>query len=179
MEEIWKDIPEFCGYKASNMGRIKSFLRDKTKKGKILDLHIGVGGYVYVVLRKNKKSYNLRLHRIIAKCFINNPKNFPCVNHKNEIKTDNRAENLEWCNFSYNANYGKRNKQIANKLRNNSKTSFKIAQFSKNGDFVKVWPSSKEIQRNLNYHSGHIIKCCKGKHKSAYGYIWKYKKDLK
>lgn len=56
-------------------------------------------GYKYVHLRERE---NYQVHRLVAKAFIPNPDNLPCVNHKNGIRDDNRAENLEWCTYSEN-----------------------------------------------------------------------------
>lgn len=64
-------------------------------------------------------------HRFVAEAFIPNPQNLPCVNHKNENKTDNRVENLEWCDYEYNMNYGTRNKRIAKSQKNHPSKSKK------------------------------------------------------
>lgn len=104
--EILKDIPFYEGlYQASNYGRIVSirnypYIKDKKF---CLDRY----GYCTVSLcdnNNNQKTYTV--HRLIAQTFIPNPNNLPCINHKNEIKIDNKPENLEWCTHEYNTNYG-------------------------------------------------------------------------
>ena len=66
------------------------------------------GGYLRLPLTINNKAKSYLVHRLVALAFIPNPNNYPEVNHKNEDKTDNRVENLEWCDRSYNINYGNR-----------------------------------------------------------------------
>jgi len=112
-KEIWKDIPEYEGYyQVSNLGRVKSLDRfiDKKNnrcffKGKILKININKNGYCFIVLYKNKKSKNLRIHQLVSMAFLNHK---PCgmklvVDHINDIKTDNRLENLQIVTTRYNA----------------------------------------------------------------------------
>jgi len=111
--EVWKDIPEWEGlYQASTFGRIKSldrFIAVGRWKSSILKLIIGNRGYYKVILANKsiKKTYDI--HKLIALTFIINPHNYPCINHKNGIKTDNKLENLEWCSYSQNTIHAYKN----------------------------------------------------------------------
>lgn len=101
MKEIWKDIKGYEGlYKISNLGNVINVKTNNFKKASI-DTY----GYYDIVLNKNGKHKHYRLHRLLASHFIANPNNLPCVNHINEIKSDNRLENLEWCTGAYNTQY--------------------------------------------------------------------------
>lgn len=111
MEEIWKDIPNFENYyEVSTLGNIKSKSRNITNtlgrtyfyESKPLKTQIDRYGYVKVELNKNGKPYYFTIHRLVALTFIPNLKNLDQVNHINAIKTDNRVENLEWCNNQQN-----------------------------------------------------------------------------
>lgn len=51
-------------------------------------------GYMLFRIRLEGKPLCLRLHRVIAELFIPNPDNKPFVRHLNDIKDDNRLENL-------------------------------------------------------------------------------------
>ena len=117
MEE-WRDIKGYEGkYQVSNLGRVKSLnYRGNTNKEHILKPRELRGGYRQIKLYKNGSREYYLIHRLVAETFIPNPNNLPCVNHKIdnfEHRSDNRVENLEWCNHKYNNNYGNRNKRIS------------------------------------------------------------------
>ena len=96
--ENWKDIPNYEGlYKISDLGNVKS-----TYSNKILKPSADKYGYVRFSATKNKKQKTLRIHRLVAELFIQNPNNLPQVNHKDGNKENNCKTNLEWCTDSEN-----------------------------------------------------------------------------
>ncbi len=156
-----------------------------TKTGRVLKPLKNTNGYLFVNLCKDGKPKASLIHRLVAQAFIPNPDNLPCVNHRDEDKTNNFVfvredgsvdfdkSNLEWCTHEYNLNYGTHNKRMA-KTKTNGKGSKPILQLRKDGSLVRVWPSAAEVERQLNFDQGHISKCCNGKRHSAYGYKWLY-----
>lgn len=167
MKEIWNDIKEYKGlYQISNFGRVKSFYNNK--EGSILKPYMNNYGYMSVKLYKNKISKNFKIHKLVAETFIPNINNYPCINHKDENKQNNKVDNLEWCTYKYNNNYGTMQKRKA------LKQSKKINQYDLDGKFIKTWNGMREIERELHINNVCIWKCCKGMLKQAKGYIWRY-----
>ena len=178
MEEIWKDIEGYEGlYKISNYGNIINLHSrwGKRKKPRKLTLSINKD-YIRCGLSKDGKETKFYVHRLVAKNFIPNPNNYPCINHKDENKLNNNANNLEWCDYSYNNNYGSRNDKVAKKLKNGIYCK-KIMQYDLSGNLIKEWVSINEASRKLNIKPSCICLCCRNKQKTASGYIWRYKKE--
>lgn len=176
MTEIWKNVVGYEGlYQVSSIGRVKN-----TKKNKLLKQRFRGKGYLAVSLNKNGCFKDYYVHRLVAEAFIPNLDNLPQVNHKSEVKTDNRVDNLEWCTVSYNINYGTRGKRAAinrnlnRNLGHKGKNPRKIHQYTLDGCFIKTWNSSKEIQISLGFYYKCIQKCCRGIYKQSYGYRWCY-----
>lgn len=166
--EVWKDIKGYEGlYQVSNLGNVRSLNFNHIGEIRVLKPILNRYGYLFVNLCHEGKVKTLKIHRIVASAFLENPGNLPQVNHKDEDKKNNRVENLEWCDARYNSNYGTRNERVAKSL------SKRVLQFTKEGEFVKEWPSIHEAGRN-GFNQGHVWSCCIGKRKSANGYNWRY-----
>ena len=190
MEEEWRKIEGFPNYRVSSKGRIKSLNYNKTGNERILLPHKLRNGYLGICLYDtDKKPHNLLIHRLVALAFIPNSMDYKIINHKDENRNNNSAENLEWCDYKYNLNYGNRNSKLSNSLTNNPFFSTPVLQYSKTKKLLKEFSSISEAARTINNGNikaavANILKCCNGmadtqfgtvRRKTAYGYIWKYK----
>jgi len=176
-KEIWRDIAGYEGlYQVSNMGRVKSLERIITRKNgkkqtireRILKPRATPDGYLQLHLNKSGKRKFFFVHRLVCEAFHKNPKNKPCVNHIDENKANNTASNLEWCTYEENNNHGTHNTRVAKAL------SKSVCQYTVEGEFVKVWQSTREAERQLGIFSASISAAALGKIKTADGYVWKY-----
>lgn len=169
MAETWKDVAGYEGlYQVSDRGNVRS-RRRRGSSGGVLKPKVNRDGYLYIVLYREGEWKPILIHRLVAQTFIPNPLNLPQVNHKDEDKTNNAANNLEWCTVKYNSNYG------TCQARKAAKCSKVVLQYDKEGNFVREWTSTREVERQTGFAQSHISKCCRGELKSAYGFIWKYK----
>ena len=169
-------IIEYSDYKISENGEVYSYKRNNVIK---LKQHPNHRGYLYVGLSINGKLNFRSVHRCVLSTYKENEwfEGAEC-NHKDECITNNNIDNLEWLSSPDNHNYGSRNKRTGDKnhLKLNKIGSEIVLQYDKNENFIEEWPSFMEIKRQLGYSCGSICDCCKGKRKTAYGYIWRYKK---
>ena len=170
MMETWKAIDCYEGlYEVSDQGRVKSLGNNKFGKEKILKPQKDTGGYLKVDLWKDGHAKQKLVHRLVAEAFIQNHNNLDTVNHKDEDKTNNVASNLEWMSQRDNNNYGTRNKRAGEAL------SKQVQMFDKlTGELLATFSSTNEAERVTGIAHQHISTCCKGKQKSAGGYVWKY-----
>ena len=160
-----KDIKGYEGlYGITSCGKVWSYKRKMFLKPKD-----NGNGYLQVSLYKDKENKSCYVHRLVAEAYIPNNENLPQINHKDENKTNNCLQNLEWCDAKYNYNYGTRNEKISNSLKK------PILQYDLDGNFIREWECAyyvgKVAVKSIN-------NCLKGRRKTAYGYIWKYKEDI-
>lgn len=158
---MWKVSDLFPNYEVSDQGEVRNA---KTKK--LLSLKKKIRGYVYVHLHQDGKSKVVTVHRLIASAFIPNPNNLETVNHINYIKDDNRVENLEWMSYSENSGNKNPHKIIVGK---------QIEQLDLNGNILAEFDSISQAAKELQINRGNINQVCLGKHKTAGGYIFRYK----
>lgn len=167
MQEIWREIKGTNGmYQVSNLGNVKSFT--KLKKGDLLKPGKFSNDYLFVHINMNGKRKSHLVHRLVASAFILNPKNLPQVNHKDEDKTNNSAENLEWCDNRYNNNYGTKNQRTAEKNRLSHGRPVYCVELD------RVFRSAMEAARFVGRNGTNISAVCRGKEKTCAGYHWKY-----
>ena len=148
-----KDVVGYEGlYAVTSCGKVWSY-----KYKKFLEPIVIKNGYMRVGLWKDGKKKQCYVHRLVAEAYIPNQDNLPDVDHIDNDKTHNYVNNLQWITHKDNCRKSK-NKPIL--------------QFDLNGNFIREWECAadvgKEAQTNICY-------CLKGKTKSAYGYIWRYK----
>lgn len=195
MREAFKDIIGYEGsYQVSNLGKIKSL---KYGKERILIPLNDNYGYLMINLSKNGIQRTRRIHRLVAEAFIPNPNNLPEVNHKNGNKTQNvvnlddlygETTNLEWATHQKNCKHrdgnglrkapSGKNHYLYGKQVCPEKHKRKVKQYDLQGNFIKTWERINDAQRELHIRQGNIISCCKGKRKTAGGYVWKYERDF-
>lgn len=184
--EIWKDITGYEGYYSiSNKGRIKSLSRDIQTNNRIIhtqdrlmELTPNVGGYYYVTLSKNGSYKKCLVHRLVALTFIENPNNYPHIDHIDTNITNNNVENLRWVTPSMNMQNELTKKNISNGLKGKTNKSWNcVPVVQLQGDLlINTFPSIAEAERNGFGYSG-IQKCLSGKQRTHRGYSWMYLSD--
>lgn len=179
--EKYKIISGFPMYEISNYGNIRNVKTKRPRK-----LQQTPSGYLRVTLYEGTvKRHIFFVHRLVWLNFVGDIPSDLQINHKDENKTNNCLNNLELLTPKENSNYGNRNKNVSEHTKNtHSKT---VYQFNLDGNFIKSFPSTKQIERELGFRSEHIADCCRGKVSdkrkikgftyvnSAYGFKWSYK----
>ena len=183
--EIWKDIEGYEGlYQVSNLGRVRSLdrlveqnsrwgIQRRIMKGRVMTLRPMAGGYVGVMFKvQGLKPKMMLVHRLVANAFIPNPENLDTVNHKDEDKTNNRVENLEWMTMLDNLAYGTGRQRKRTPKR-------PVVQMTLDGQDIRTFASAKEAGDTLGINPTNITACCRGKYgfQSAGGYRWRYAED--
>ena len=166
----WRPVVGYVGlYEVSDDGLVRSLSPKATKDGGLLTQAISQYGYSRVALCKSSKHKKFYVHRLVAAAFIPNPNDYPCVNHKDENKLNNRVDNLEWCTVKYNTNYGTARARM---VFAQSKPVLQL----KDGIVVKRWLSAHEAERGgFSYKKISLV--CLGKGLHHRGYSWCFEAD--
>ena len=178
--EEWRPVAGFEGlYEVSNIGRVRSLTRYK----KVIKPIITNTGYFQYQLWHNGVCRTGLAHRLVAQAFVPNTDNKPIVNHIDENKLNNSANNLEWVSHIENCRYGtaieRRTKHFdyAHRKINNANQikacSKPIKQYTKNGDFVKDWASASECARVNGWQVSNIRRSCINESATAYGFVFR------
>lgn len=142
-QEIWKDVVGYEGlYQISNLGRVKSLARKidhvkyiEDRGDVIMTPFLNKNGYFTVMLHKNRKKKQHRIHQMVARAFIPNPLGKEMINHIDCNTQNNRVENLEWCTNSENQLHA---------MANGLKTDFGVNH-----------PNSKLTEENVRFIREH------------------------
>ncbi len=118
MAREWKPIKGYEDlYIISNFGDVVRLAgydsRGHLRRAKVRRATKNSDGYMCIGLSQNGIETKFLVHRLVAEAFIDNPSNFSEINHKDEDRTNNCVENLEWCNRTYNLNYGNYKKNLS------------------------------------------------------------------
>ena len=159
MEKLWKEIPDTGGkYLISTDGKVMAISRRvkfgnvyRWTKTKLLTPRDNGKGYLELEFL-GKHRY---IHRLVAEAFIPNPQNLPQVNHKDENKSNNCVENLEWCDRVYNTNYG-------TGIERSKGKRFGDRFVVINLDTGEVYQTPKDASRATGIHNDSISRVCKG-----------------
>lgn len=166
--EIWKPVAGYEGlYEVSNTGRVKSTPRCGTK-GRILKQNVGARGYARVELSKGNRQKKHFVHRLVASAFIGPIPDGLQVNHIDENKLNNRADNLNFMTAKENINWGSGRKKCEAAHRK------RVACFGCDGTIIAEYQSITEAARATGASLGGISECCHGKREKLKGVIYKF-----
>lgn len=203
MEEVWKDVVGYEGYyMVSNLGRIKSMRFRHIKREKIMNASIRPDGYMSVGLSKDGVTKTRTVHRLVATAFLENPNNLEMINHKDENRSNNAVDNLEWCTRGYNQLYSLKlhpERKFGENFKKNGKhTSPRtvkgvahtrvepIIQKTLDGEFIRRFDDASQAGKELGLNNGLIYEAAirnlkkkynNRKHKkkcSAQGFVWEF-----
>ena len=164
------EIPDFPNYYVLEDGRVWSDWRRQFVAETMMPK-----GYHRIVLSKNNKSYNFLVHRLVAKAFVLNPENKPCVNHKDCNPENNHYSNLEWVTHKENNNYAEHSR------KNGEAHSISVVKIDKQtNEILEIYPSIRAAAKANKIKATNIGAVCAKKphYLTAGGYKWTYTKEV-
>lgn len=158
---MWVQSISYPGYEVCEQGTIRNI---NTKR--LIATHLDKYGYLAAQLYRNGKQSKPKVHRLIAEVFVPNPNGYSQINHKDEDKTNNQADNLEWCNNEYNSRYGTRTERSA---RNHCKPVVAYRLFEE----IK-FSSVKEAAQHFECSTSSVTKALKNPNATCKGFHFAY-----
>ena len=181
-KEIWKDIPDYEGlYQASNLGKIRSLDREvrmahnstRIVKGRLIKSFKN-DGYNIVQLSKKGNVNCMKVSRLVWSAFNGKIPEGMQINHNSEIRDDDRLENLSLVTPKENINWGGHNERVLVTKANNQTGWLPIKQYTISGELVNEYNNIRLAEKKTGISNSNISQVCKGRRKTAGGYIWQY-----
>lgn len=159
--EIWRPVVGYANrYEISDLGRLRNI---KFGKPRVLSPRLTVTGYRQVGLSDAAgRRKMLSVHRLVALAFIPNPEQLPQINHRDEVKTNNCFENLEWCMGQYNRTYNNTHKRYG----------AHVSQHDLAGRVVADFDTIADASQQTGVDPSDISRCINALQKTAGGFIW-------
>lgn len=185
MNEIWKDITGYEGlYQVSNFGNVRSF-KNLNGRGVVSKPHpikpaLKRDGYLSVTLSKKDNNGRRvlsfpRINQLVARAFIENRDNLPCVDHKDNNKLNNCVDNLQWLSIADNV-HKYFSKTHCNKWKGRGKiNATPVYQLDCEGNIIKKYKSmtdaAVQVYGNNSYRSKIYKRCERGT--PLHNFYWK------
>lgn len=208
MEEVWKDVVGYEGYyMVSNLGRVKSLRFRHIMREQLMTVSKRPDGYMSVGLSKDGVHITKTVHRLVATAFLENPNNLEMINHKDEDRSNNSVDNLEWCTRGYNQTYSLKlhpERNFGENFKKNGKNTSPwtvkgnahtrvepIIQKTLDGEFIRRFDNASQAGKETGISNGLIYSAAQRnkkqkynirKHKrkcSAHGYVWEFEDRCK
>lgn len=168
LNEKWQEI-NIQGelYEVSDQGRARTRYHGRSgylDEYRYINLLDNGKGYLRFNIRRQNRQTTVYIHRLVAEAFIPNPSGYTEINHIDEDKTNNRADNLEWCDHIYNCRYGSRSERVGAKHMRSVRCI----------DIDQIYPSLKEAAETFGVRVTALSNCLKGRSQTCAGHRWEY-----
>ena len=182
VNEEWRTIDAYPNYAVSNLGRVKRTLTCTGKpvcsadtiEGRVLSPYIGWRGARMVNLSDKGRHHSLRIARLVATAFLPNPDRRQVVLHKDGDILNDRLENLQWVSRQEFPSLSSPGRKISETRKTPvTGTDVLTANTRVFSSLIDAVSYLKSIGRE-NASSSHICECCRGRLKTAYGFVWSY-----
>lgn len=164
IEETFKKHPVYKGMEVSTEGTIK-------RNGKVMPYTETFRGYRYVAWTEQGIHYNKQIGRLVLETYKDNPDNLPCCGHWDDNPRNNSVDNVYWTDYKENNNHNDHNKKVSMGMQ------IPVTKIL-NGEEVDFFHGAIEAEKETGISKSHIAKVCRGKRKSAGGYMWEYSQTL-
>lgn len=183
--EEWKPIVGWEDYyMVSSLGRVVAIQRIMYRKNRYGNISVYVNKphlcktfsskthrYEHIVLCNNYRYVGKSVHRLVAEAFIPNPNNYPQIDHINDIPSDNRVCNLQWCTAKENSTKESHRKALSKSHIGKPNPRKKPIVSIDNNGIVNHYVSFAEAEKHNHIRSA-IRKVLAGKQSEHHGLKW-------